>query len=471
MKTRNKNIILLRIVAFTSSIVLLLTIIAMGMAYYIFYIPEPEGLSLSSWPSTFTKSFSTWLYSENGDICVEEMGLERLDDYGLWIQIVDESGREVFSHNKPKDYPDSYLASELISFGTDNYDENYTVFVNSFEDEGNTWNYIVGFPYAIGKYMLYYNGENVGRLSPMVRAAIFIAFTALLLFVIAYCFWLSHKLSKISGGIKNISRRTYEPIKENGTFSEVYRALNKMDDEIKHADKIEDETEQTRREWIANITHDMKTPLSPIKGYAELLADGKLADIDEIQEFGTIILKNVNHTEKLINDLKLTYQLESGAFPYHPQEVSIVHSLREWVIDEINDPQFAENDIEFDCSNSEISAQIDEDLFRRAVQNIIINAFVHNPPKTKVTVYVSDESDKRITISIRDNGSGMDEEELSKLFSRYYRGTSTEQKAEGSGLGLAIAKQIIILHGGDIAVTSEPGAGTEFVISIPRLIN
>ena len=151
MKTRNKNVLLLRIVAFISSIVLLLAAIVMGMVYYIFYIPEPEGLSLASWPSTFTKSFSTWLYSENGDICVEEMGLERLDDYGLWVQIVDESGREVFSHNKPKDYPDSYLASELISFGTDNYDENYTVFVNSFEDEGNTWNYIVGFPYAIGK--------------------------------------------------------------------------------------------------------------------------------------------------------------------------------------------------------------------------------------------------------------------------------------------------------------------------------
>ncbi len=467
MKSKSKNKLLLRIVVFTSGIVLLLAAIAMGLVYYIFYIPEPEGLSLASWPSTFTKNFSLWLYSENGDICVKEIGLERLDDYGLWVQIVDERGNEVFSHNKPNAYPQRYQPSELISFSTENYDDNYTIFVSSFEDQGNTWNYIVGFPYAIGKYMLYYNGENVGRLSPMIRAAIFIAFIALIVFVIAYCFWLSHKLSKISGGIKDISLRTYVPIKENGTFGEVYKALNKMDDEIKHADKIEQETEQTRRTWIANITHDMKTPLSPIKGYAELLSDGKLTDKAAIQESGAIILKNVNHTEKLINDLKLTYQLESGAFPYDPKAVLLVRSLREWVIDVINDPQFSENDIELDSSGPEITVHIDEALFRRAVQNIIINAFIHNPPKTKVTVDVSDEDGKTVTISIRDNGTGMNGEELSRLFSRYYRGTNTEQKAEGSGLGLAIARQIILLHGGDIAVTSTLGEGTEFVITLP----
>lgn len=231
---------------------------------------------------------------------------------------------------------------------------------------------------------------------------------------------------------------------------------------------LEAESEQARREWIANITHDMKTPLSPIKGYAEILSQETLNDEALIQEYASIILKNVNHTEKLINDLKLTYQLESGALPFNPQEVSIIHSLRDCIIDIINDPQFSENDIEFVSSQPEIYAQIDEALFRRAIQNIIINAFMHNPPKTKVAVTVTENDCEKIMISIRDNGTGMDEEALAKLFSRYYRGTNTEQKAEGSGLGLAIAKQIIQLHGGEINVMSQLNEGTEFILLIPK---
>ena len=113
-------------------------------------------------------------------------------------------------------------------------------------------------------------------------------------------------------------------------------------------------------------------------------------------------------------------------------------------------------------------AQIVEALFRRAIQNIIINAFMHNSPKTKVAVTVTENDYEKIMISIRDNGTGMDEEALAKLFSRYYRGTNTEQKAEGSGLGLAIAKQIIQLHGGEINVMSQLNEGTEFILSIPK---
>lgn len=95
-----------------------------------------------------------------------------------------------------------------------------------------------------------------------------------------------------------------------------------------------------RREWIANITHDLKTPLSPVKGYAELLVDSSVTETQTVRKYGSIILKNVNHTERLINDLKLTYQLESGAITYNPQEVRMMHFLKELLIGIVNDPFF-----------------------------------------------------------------------------------------------------------------------------------
>lgn len=265
MKCKKKWNPFARTIIFLSVLLFMIITTAICLFYYVFSIPEPEGLSLASWPETFTDNFSIWLEHRNETIHIQEIGLKRLDEYGLWIQIMDESGQEVFSHNKPQDYPTSYSASELLALNTSAYDQDHTVFSNSFQDSGKTWSYIIGFPYAIGKYMLYYNGENVTRLSPVARVTIFSALGVLIIFVLGYGFWLSRKLARITDGIKNVSLRAYQPVKENGMFGEIYVALNQMDQEIRHADRVKEATERTRREWISNITHDLKTPLSPVK--------------------------------------------------------------------------------------------------------------------------------------------------------------------------------------------------------------
>lgn len=457
----------LRTFIFFSFAVVITIAVALGLFYYVFSIPEPEGLSLASWPNTFTENFSFWMEYEDGTIQVKQFGLDRLDEYGLWLQVIDNSGQEIFSHNKPENFPVSYTIPKLVTLSTDPYENGNTVFVSSFEASGKTWNYMIGFPYAIGKYMLYYNGENVGRLSPMFRVAILIALAIVSVSVVVYCFWLTRHLSKIAKGIEDISFRAYQPMKERGVFSGIYMALNQMDAEVRHSDTVQADTDRARQEWIANITHDLKTPLSPVKGYAELLADTPTPDSQTVQEYGAIILKNVNHAEKLMNDLKLTYQLDAGAIPYHPQEVRLTRYLKEIVIDIINDPAFADRNIEFNSELSELVVSLDPELFRRAVQNLIINALVHNPPETNITIAIAMAPTSGVNIFIRDNGTGMSETEQTELFNRYYRGTSTRERPEGSGLGLAIAKQIIMLHDGNITVKSSPGAGTEFTILIP----
>lgn len=444
-----------------------LVVSAIGMFYYVFAIPEPEGFSLASWPDTFTDDFSTWIEEKDGRIGVKQIGVERLDEYGLWVQIIDETGRELYAHNKPGHYPDSYSMAELLTLAESGYESGNTVFVSSVAISGRTLNYVVGFPYAVGKYMLYYNGENVARLSPFTKNVVFFSACIVVLFAFAYAFWLSRKLSTMIGGIKNIAAGSYQPLEETGVFGEIYGSLNKMDLEIRRSEKIQQETDRTRKEWIANITHDLKTPLSPVKGYAELLADESSLDLQTVRDYGKIILKNINHMEKLMNDLKLTYQLDAGAIPYTPQETRIVRFLRELVIDIANDPVFSARTIEFESGIPEQMIAVDPDLLRRAVGNMVINALVHNPPDTKVKVTINKAPNSRLAISICDNGNGMSETELSGLWSRYYRGTNTKERPEGSGLGLAIAKQIITLHSGDISVKSSPGVGTEFIILLP----
>lgn len=467
MKSKWKFNPIFRIFVLLVALVLLVLAVGIGLCYYVFFIPEPEGLSQASWPNRFTDNFSIWMENKNGTLQIEDIGLERLDEYDLWLQVIDESGQEVFSHNKPENYPASYSASELMALGTSAYENGNTVFVNSFEDSGQTWSYLIGFPYAIGKYMLYYNGETVSRLFPVFRLVIFFAFFVAVALFLIYGFWLTRQMQRITSGIGNISHRNYKPLPEKGIFSGIYRALNKMDAEIRRSDQLKEETERVRREWIANITHDLKTPLSPIKGYAELLADGTASESQTVQEYGSIILKNVDYAERLMNDLKLTYQLDSGVFPFRPRKLRLERYLKELVIDIANDPSFSDRDIEFESNLSERTVAIDPDLFHRAVGNLIINALVHNPPDTKVMVSVLEDKENGICIFVRDNGVGISEAEQAELFTRYYRGTNTKEKPEGSGLGLAIAKQIVSLHGGEIAVKSTLGEGTEFTIRLP----
>ena len=191
MKNRWKRNPVVRFVVFLATLILIGAALGIGLFYYAFSIPEPEGLSLAAWPNRFTDNFSTWMGNEDGTITIEDIGLERLDEYGLWLQVIDESGQEVFSHNKPADYPSNYSASELVELAESEYENGNTVFVSNYEESGYTWNYIIGFPYAIGKYMLYYNGETVSRLSPMFRTVIlFMIFVGISLFLI-YGFWLT----------------------------------------------------------------------------------------------------------------------------------------------------------------------------------------------------------------------------------------------------------------------------------------
>ena len=461
---KNKKNPFLRIFIFVAVLLLIAAAAAIGMFYYFFGITEPEGLSLASWPNRFTDNFSIWMGNDNGEIKIEEIGLERLDEYGLWLQVIDETGQEVFCHNKPLNYPARYSASELISLSGGVYEQGYTVFVSSYESPEGTWSYLVGFPYAIGKHMLYYNGEHVGRLSFLFLMGISFILCFVFLFMVCYGFWLTRHLGRIVRGIGDISLRSYAPLTEKGVFGEVYGALNQMDTEIRQSDKVQEDTERLRREWIVNITHDLKTPLSPIKGYAELLMGNPAPDKEAVQEYGGIILKSANHTEKMMNDLKLTYQLDSGAVPYHPQTVRLVRFLKELVIDIVNDPAFANRRIGFESNIQECQVSLDIGLFRRAVNNLIINALTHNPPETEVTIRIDSGSEKKVLICISDNGTGMSDKEQSELFNRYYRGTNTKEKPEGSGLGLAIAKQIITLHGGNIDVRSRLGEGTCFTI-------
>lgn len=223
------------------------------------------------------------------------------------------------------------------------------------------------------------------------------------------------------------------------------------------------ELDSMREEWLANITHDIKTPLASIQGYAEIISDKEYEfSKEEIQDYTEIIYSKSKYIKELVDELNLSTRLKNNALTLNKHNTNLVLLLRNIIIDILNDSRYENRDIEFTSNIDVIEKEVDTILFKRALTNLIFNAVVHN--KEDVSIKVELKKIDRITVIIKDNGNGISTEDLKHIFDRYYRGTNTGEAHKGSGLGMAISKEIINNHGGDIKINSKLGHGTEITI-------
>jgi signal transduction histidine kinase len=278
---------------------------------------------------------------------------------------------------------------------------------------------------------------------------------------------MNRTLSNITTGIKGLASNEYTPMKEKGMYKDVLYSLNLLDSKLKASEEERRRNQTLREEWIANISHDLKTPLSPIKGYAEILTDSKYdVSLLDVKKYGEVILRNAENVEDIVENLNFTYQLKNGMLPINRSDENLVRLLKEVIINILNHPKYEERNIIFNCTEDRINFNFDNTLLRRAFTNLLYNSVIHNAPDTIIKVSVRQED--KIYITIEDNGKGMSEEEVKKLFERYYRGTKSSVSVKGSGLGMAIAKQIIEVHEGKINVKSKLNVGTSIEIEFPK---
>ncbi|WP_050697669.1 sensor histidine kinase [Anaeromassilibacillus senegalensis] len=432
-------------------------------------VQQPDGSTKrSDWPKTFTEEFREQILFIDNAPQVKQAGIALLRDYQIGLQILNSSGTDIYHYQEPPQARDAYSSTDLLRLYQTGQakDGQVTAFVGTVSNEGKDYAYILYFPIKISKVTMYLNGERFAGGKTIVLFVLGVLFLVAAVSGVLYGLWTAKAIKRLTTSIQDISSRSYLPVQDHGAFHDLYDSLNMLDAEIKASDQLQTQTEKIREEWIANITHDLKTPLSPIKGYAEMLLEDGNTSEQQCKRYAGILLKNAAYMETLIDDLKLTYQLENGMFPLKRNEQNMVRFLRELVIDLLNTPDYENRTVHFESSSEYIDFTFDQTLFTRAFRNLVINSFVHGRADTEVTLRVSG-SGETVRVDISDNGNGMTAEEMAHLFDRYYRGTSTEKKPEGSGLGLAIAKSIIELHSGTISVSTIPGAGTTFQILFP----
>jgi signal transduction histidine kinase len=226
--------------------------------------------------------------------------------------------------------------------------------------------------------------------------------------------------------------------------------------------------EAVRRDFVANVSHELKTPLTSISGYAETLLDDG-ADVETVRRFAGTILSNARRMQRLVDDLLDLSRIEAGRWQPTRTEVDVAAVARESWASLARRADAGRVELALDLSPDADVLHADLDAVRQVLTNLLDNSLRYTPPGGRITC-LSRRVAGGVAMSIRDDGPGITREHLPRIFERFYRADPSRSREEGgTGLGLAIVKHLVEAHGGRVSAESERGRGTTVTCVFPDM--
>lgn len=275
----------------------------------------------------------------------------------------------------------------------------------------------------------------------------------IILCIILICIFISHLLTKqLIRPIESMAGKL-----EDSEYDTPYRELEPFVHMIRsqHADILS--AAKARQDFTANVSHELKTPLTAISGYAELI-EGDMVDSDKQKHFAKEIRKNSDRLLSVINDIIRLSELDRNERADTFEKVDLYEVMMECMPSlKIN---ARKNDIELEFEGEHCFVRGNKDMLKELIENLVENAIRYNIREGRVKVSIAD-TDNRTVLIVKDNGIGIPASEQNRIFERFYRVDKSRSKEKGgTGLGLAIVKHIVEIHEAKIIVDSAPGVGT-----------
>ncbi|TDB51060.1 MULTISPECIES: HAMP domain-containing sensor histidine kinase [Bacillaceae] len=281
-------------------------------------------------------------------------------------------------------------------------------------------------------------------------------------------------IKKLSLAAKEISQGnlefniTSDSMDEIGQLSNIFEEMRRK---LKEADMIQSQFQLNRQELIASISHDLKTPLTSIKGYVQGIQDGVANTPEKLNRYMEIIYRNTTDMDSLIDELFLYSKLDLHQIPFHFEEVDLKLLFSDF-IDELSfmlEKEHGRAILSYDCGEIYL-VEADRDKLYRVVTNIVQNSLKYMDKEQKeITINLTSFTDE-VIVEIKDNGSGISNEDLPYIFESFYRADMSRNSSKGgSGLGLSIAKKIIEGHEGKIWCKSTSGIGTSIYFKLKKV--
>jgi signal transduction histidine kinase len=258
--------------------------------------------------------------------------------------------------------------------------------------------------------------------------------------------------------IRSLDRHRRSERSARAEAESAHKELALKNEQLVEADRLKDE-------FVALISHDLRTPLTSIMGYLELVLDDHNLS-EEQRGYLSIVDRNADRLLHLVNDLLFVARLEAGQLDLHPAELDLAAVVRQSVAEA--EPRAAARGVELACEASDVPVmKADKGRMFQLLDNLVSNAIKFTPEGGDVRVSLA-RVNGFVRLEVADNGIGIDADEQQRLFERFFRAsTASDQQIPGTGLGLYIARAIVEAHDGSISVESVPGEGTSFRIDLP----
>ncbi|HEY9061710.1 MAG TPA: ATP-binding protein [Pseudobacteroides sp.] len=305
--------------------------------------------------------------------------------------------------------------------------------------------------------------EATRRLVFMMIFAAIISLSIALIF----CIYTSKKIAK---PVQKMAEASME-VADGNKFTHVpisteFKEFNQLAGSFNHMLERIEQNEKRMKDFVGNVSHELKSPLTSIKGFIEALIDGKGKTAERTQKFLSIMDKEANRLIKLIDDLLILCKADS-IVKVEPQKINIIKLIQEVITNfEVNAHQKLVS-FKLDCASKLLYAKVEPHSLKQIMINLLDNAIKYSPENSQILVTVSPNSNE-VEISITDRGPGIPEEDIPNIWDRFYRvDKARSRETGGTGLGLAIVKELIDKNGGEISVKSNIGKGTTFKFKLP----
>lgn len=431
------------------------------MLYALIAYRESEANFNDGTPITVTRTVDGALAQQDGAYRLEDAGMEALAQQSAWSMLIDGSGVVVWSQNLPADVPLSYAPNDIAMAAHYAAIVDYPAFFWD-RDDGLL---VTGFPKDEFWTMNFTYPASTIRNAPLYVLLIFAVDVAILFLLYAVSKRRTQNaVAPIAEALDALSEGRSAEVRLKGDLDEIGERLTEVSGIIEQKDAA-------RANWIRGVSHDIRTPLSMMLGYADTLAADERMPEDARAEAALIRAQGLK-IKDLVTDLNTASQLDYDMQPLNLERVHVPRLLRAVVAGHVNAGLGELHPIELDVAEAAGEAVVlgDERLLTRAVENAIANARLHNERGCTVRVSLS-QREGRAEVRVADDGAGATREELAALEARLAR-ARTSRSAAGSygeehGLGLVLVDRIARAHGGALALESEPGRGFAVKINLP----
>ena len=421
----------------------------------------------SPW-DTANEAASALRKTETGYILSDEL-TEKLMEADIWAIFIEDGTQTVVwqTSDLPDSIPKEYSLSDIAAL-TSGYIDGFPTFTG--ESENGLM--VLGYP-KDSFWKLIRPTWEYSLIANMPKIALTVlAINLILLFLISFIAdsRLLRSVKPFVGGIQALSSGEAVQIKEKGLLSEIAVNINEASRILQTQKEELQKKETARANWIAGVSHDIRTPLSMVMGYADQLEVSQNLPAEARKKAG-IIVKQSSRIKSLITDLNLASKLEYNMQPLTRRPENAVAIVRQAAVDFINTDMEGRYPVEWQTDDglSLCTVNADKDLLTRAVMNLIQNSMVHNETGCSIYISVAAREDQCV-IRVEDDGIGASDEQIEKLNNMpHYMVCDTNTTEQRHGLGLLIVKQIMEAHGGTTSIGHSSYGGFSVELSLPIL--